>query len=168
MIRVCSLSRLNETVDACRARHVVTLVRDEARVFRPNGIEPDNHLWLQMDDIADPVDGLIAPSDEHIARLLGFVRRWDRAQPLVVHCFAGISRSTAAAFITACALAPERDEAEIARRLRAASPTATPNPRLVTLADAHLGRGGRMVRAISAIGFGQAAFEAEPFELPLD
>ena len=60
MIRVCSLSRLNETVDACRARHVVTLVRDEARVFRPNGIEPDNHLWLQMDDIADPVDGLIA------------------------------------------------------------------------------------------------------------
>ncbi|MEX2126909.1 MAG: protein-tyrosine phosphatase family protein [Xanthobacteraceae bacterium] len=168
MIRVCSLSRLNETVEGCRARHVVTLVRDEARVFRPNGIEPDNHLWLQMDDIADAVDGLIAPNEEHVEQLLTFVRRWDRAQPLVVHCFAGISRSTAAAFIAACALAPERDEAEIARRLRAASPTATPNPRLVTLADVRLGRRGRMVRAVSGIGYGLAAYEADPFELPVD
>ena len=38
MIRVCSLSRLNETVDACRARHVVTLVRDRAAALKP-GLE---------------------------------------------------------------------------------------------------------------------------------
>lgn len=168
MIRVCSLARLNETVGACRAKHVVTLVRDEARVFRPSGIEPDNHLWLQMDDIAEPVDGLIAPNEEHIEQLLAFVQRWDRASPLVVHCFAGISRSTAAAFIAACAVAPARAEAEIARRLRAASPTATPNTRLVWLADTRLGRQGRMVRAVSEIGYGLAAYEAEPFELGVD
>jgi predicted protein tyrosine phosphatase len=168
MIRVCSLARLNETVELCRATHVVTLVRDEARVFRPTGIEPANHLWLQMDDIADPIDGMIAPNEEHVTQLIEFVHRWKRTQPLVVHCFAGISRSTAAAFIAACALAPERDEEEIALRLRTASPTATPNPRLITLADAHLGRQGRMVRAISKIGFGLAAYEAEPFELKMD
>ena len=168
MIRVCSLARLNETVESCSATHVVTLVRDEARVFRPNGIDPANHLWLQMDDIADPIDGMIAPNEEHVAQLIEFVHRWKRAQPLVVHCFAGISRSTAAAFIAACSLAPERDEEEIALRLRTASPTATPNPRLVTLADAHLGRQGRMVRAVSKIGFGLAAYEAEPFELKMD
>lgn len=168
MIRVCSLARLNETVEACRARHVVTLVRDETRMFRPNGVEPGNHLWLQMDDIADPIDGLIAPNEEHVEQLIEFVHRWDRAQPLVVHCFAGISRSTAAAFIAACALGPERDEAEIASRLRAASPTATPNPRLVSLADARLGRQGRMARAIEQIGFGLAAYEADPFELAVD
>jgi predicted protein tyrosine phosphatase len=168
MIRVCSLARLNETVELCRATHVVTLVRDETRVFRPTGIEPDNHLWLQMDDIADPIDGMIAPNEEHVTQLIEFVHRWKRQQPLVVHCFAGISRSTAAAFIAACALAPERDEEEIALRLRTASATATPNPRLVTLADAHLGRQGRMVRAISKIGFGLAAYEAEPFELKMD
>lgn len=168
MIRVCSLARLNETVEACRARHVITLVRDESRLFRPKGIEPDNHLWLQMDDIAGPIDGLIPPNEEHVEQLVEFVHRWDKAQPLVVHCFAGISRSTAAAFITACALAPMRDEAEIAMRLRAASPTASPNPRLVLLADQRLGRNGRMVRAVSEIGFGLAAYEADPFELSLD
>ena len=59
---------------------------------------------------------------------------------MLIHCFAGVSRSTAAAFIAACALAPNRDEATIARALRAASPTATPNARLVALADAALGR----------------------------
>lgn len=168
MIRICSLARLNETVRTSGARHVVTLVRDEARVFLPEGIEPDKHLWLQMDDIADPIDGMIPPSEEHVEQLLDFTGRWDRAKPLVVHCFAGISRSTAAAFITACALAPNRDEEEIALRLRAASPTASPNPRLVAIGDAYLGRQGRMVRAITRIGYGVAAYEAEPFELKLD
>ena len=81
--------------------------------------------------------------------LLEFVGGWDRAAPLLIHCFAGVSRSTAAAFISACALAPQRDEGEIALALRAASPTATPNARLVALADAALGRAGRMTRAIA-------------------
>jgi predicted protein tyrosine phosphatase len=168
MIRVCSLARLNDTVAACRATHVVTLVRDEARVFRPEGIDPGNHLWLQMDDIADPVEGLIAPNEEHVTQLVDFVGRWKRDRPLVVHCFAGISRSTAAAFITACSISPERNEDEIAQRLRTASPTASPNLRLVALADAHLGRNGRMIQAVSRMGLGLAAYEAEPFELRLD
>jgi predicted protein tyrosine phosphatase len=168
MIRICSLARLNDTVSGCRAQYVVTLVRDEARVFRPEGVNPDNHLWLQMDDIADPIDGMIAPSENHVAKLVDFAKRWDRAAPLVIHCFAGISRSTAAAFISACALAPERDEEELARRIREASPTASPNPRLVALGDSYLKRQGRMVRAVSRMGPGVAAYEAEPFDLNWD
>ena len=146
----------------------VTLVRDESRVFRPDGIDPTNHLWLQMDDIADPIDGMIAPSQTHVAQLVEFAERWDRAGPLVVHCYAGISRSTAAAFIAACALAPARDEAELAQRIRKASPTASPNPRLVALADAYLERRGRMMDAVAQMGPAVAAYEAEPFELRWD
>lgn len=168
MIKICSLARLNDTVTGCGARHVVTLVREEARVFRPHGIDPANHLWLQMDDIADTIDGMIPPGEVHVERLVEFAERWDRASPLVVHCFAGISRSTAAAFITACALMPNRDEEEIAIRIRNASPTASPNPRLVALGDAYLGRDGRMTRAIERIGHGIAAYEGVPFDLPLE
>jgi predicted protein tyrosine phosphatase len=168
MILVCPLSCLQQSVDDSGARHVVTLVRDETRVFRPQGIDPENHLWLQMDDIAEPVDGYIAPAPEHVETLLGFVERWTREQPLVIHCFAGISRSTAAAFISACALAPERDEAEIAWRLRQASRTASPNPRLVALADEFMGRRGRMKAAIARIGYGDIASEAQPFRLEID
>ena len=96
------------------------------------------------------------------------LRAWDRAAPLVVHCYAGISRSTAGAFVTACALNPRRDENTIARALRDASPTAMPNIRIVSLADAMLGRDGRMIAAIRAIGPGTAAYASEPFRLDLE
>ena len=110
---------------------------------------------------------MVTPDEAHMNELLEFVRAWPREAPLVIHCYAGISRSTAAAYATVCALLPERDEAEIATALRAASPTATPNARLVALADRALRREGRMVRAIEAIGRGQDAYEGEPFSLAL-
>jgi predicted protein tyrosine phosphatase len=86
----------------------------------------------------------------------------------VVHCFAGISRSTASAYASVCALNPHRDEASIAQALRGASPTATPNIRIVSLADKLLGRDGRMVAAIETIGRGVMADEATPFRLDLE
>jgi len=168
MIHVCSLSRLHETVAATGARHVVTLLKDVELVQRPGGITSENHLVLGMDDITGPLDGYVAPADEHVTKLLDFVRGWDRAAPLVMHCYAGISRSTAGAFVAACALNPRRDELTIARELRRASPTATPNYRIVALADRALGRGGRMTTAIEQIGRGVMAFEGDPFRLEVE
>jgi predicted protein tyrosine phosphatase len=168
MIHVCSLSRLHETVEETGARHVVSLLGDETRVLRPPGISAENHLWLRLHDISDPLDGYIMPSEQHIGELLTFVHGWDRTAPLVVHCFAGISRSTASAFAAACALNPQRKETVIADALRRASPTATPNIRIVALADQLLARDGRMVSAIEAIGRGAMAAEAIPFHLDLE
>ena len=168
MIHVCSLSRLQETVEDTGARHVVSLLGDEDRVERPNAIAPENHLWLRLHDISAPLDGYIVPGEEHVAALIGFVRGWDRRASLVVHCFAGISRSTASAFTAVCALNPERGEDDIAQALRRASPTATPNTRIVSLADRLLGRGGRMIAAIETIGRGVLAAEAKPFRLDLE
>jgi predicted protein tyrosine phosphatase len=168
MIHVCSLARLHDTVRETGARHVVTLIKDVSLVHRPATITAENHLLLDMDDINDHIEGYVVPAEEHVGELLRFVRAWDRANPLVVHCYAGISRSTAGAFVTACALNPRRDELSIARALRAASHTATPNLRIVRLADQMLGRGGRMVRAIDAIGPGMAAYASEPFRLDLE
>jgi predicted protein tyrosine phosphatase len=85
-----------------------------------------------------------------------------------MHCYMGISRSTASAYAGVCALNPRRDEASIAQSLRRASPTATPNIRIVTLADRLLGRDGRMVAAIETIGRGIMAEEAAPFRLDLE
>ena len=78
MIHVCSLSRLHETVAATGARHVVTLLKDVELVQRPGGISSENHLILGMDDITGPLEGYIAPGDEHVAKLIAFVRGWDR------------------------------------------------------------------------------------------
>ena len=118
--------------------------------------------------ISSPLDGYILPDEPHVAELIEFVRGWDRCAPLVVHCYMGISRSTASAYVSVCALNPQRNEHSIAQALRRASPTATPNIRIVSLADRLLGRDGRMVAAIETIGRGIMADEAAPFRLDLE
>ena len=168
MIHVCSLARLHDTVTDTGARHIVTLIKDVSLVRRPHSILETNHLLLDMDDISSPIDGYVLPGEEHVAKLVDFVTQWDRAAPIVVHCYAGISRSTAGAFITACALNPKRDERAIARLIRDASPTAQPNLRLVALADNLLGRKGRMVKAVDTLGPALSAYEGVPFRLDLE
>ena len=168
MIHVCSLARLHSTVEETGAQHVVTLLKQIELVARPLPIPRGNHLHVGVDDIAEPMDGHIHPADEHIVRLIDFVRKWERTTPMVVHCFAGISRSTAAAFIAACALRPERDESSIAQAIRTSSATASPNRLLVALADRHLGREGRMVEAVERIGPAMMANEGVPFRLDLE
>jgi predicted protein tyrosine phosphatase len=166
MIHICSLALLHRTVEQTGARHLVTLLRDVHLVTRPERVE--QHLVLGMDDIPEPAEGYIAPGEEQVAKLISFARRWDRGSPLVVHCYAGISRSTAGAFVTVCALNPSRAELTIARELRRRSPTASPNRRIVAIADSLLQRNGRMIEALDAIGAGVSAQEAMPFRLTLE
>ena len=167
MIHVCSLARLYATVDETGARHIVTLLRLTDRVERPRQIAPENHLVLAVDDIAMPMEGYTVPAQEHVERLIDFVGQWDRAAPMVVHCYAGISRSTAGAYVAACALNPARDEQQIAWDIRRASRTAQPNVAIVSIADRLLKRDGRMVRAIETIGPGDVAMEGGPFRLDI-
>jgi predicted protein tyrosine phosphatase len=136
-------------------------------VQRPGHIAPENHLVLAVDDITTPMDGYTAPAHEHVQRLIDFVGAWDRKDPMVIHCFAGISRSTAGAYVAACALNPKRDERQIAWDIRRASRTAQPNARIVSIADRLLNRDGRMIQAIDAIGLGDAATEGHPFRLDI-
>jgi predicted protein tyrosine phosphatase len=57
---------------------------------------------------------------------------------------------------------------EIARKIRAASPVASPNRRIVGLADRVLGRDGRMLRALDEMGPGAMMVEGRPFVLELE
>ena len=139
-LHVCSLALIGETVAKTGARSLVTLLSPGTEIERPTGIRPERHLYLAVSDIVEPLPGQILADATHLEDLLGFVHAWDRAEPMVIHCFAGVSRSTAAAYIAACALKPGGDEFAIARAIRAASPTASPNPLLVALADDALRR----------------------------
>lgn len=164
---VCSMTKVVDTVRESGARSLITILTAGASLVRPCEIPRERHLRIAVSDIEAPREGHLLPGDAHIERLLGFLQEWDRAAPLVIHCYAGVSRSPAAAYIAACALAPQRCEMELARELRRASPTATPNRRLVALADERLGREGRMNDAIAAIGRGADCYEGAPFALEL-
>jgi predicted protein tyrosine phosphatase len=148
---------------------VVSLLDPNSRFPELDGYGA-RHLRVSIHDIEAEMEGLDACCDTRMRTILDFVGQWrSDAAPILIHCYAGISRSTATAYITACAHNAGADEEEVAHALRAASPTASPNRRLIALADAELGRGGRMSRAIDAIGRGANWYEigeAEPFSMP--
>ncbi len=166
-IHVCSMFRVADVAKASGARTLVSLINGDIQVPRPAAIPPARHLLVGISDITAEMEGQVLASEAHVVALLDFVRLWDREAPLLIHCFAGVSRSTAAAYVSACALSPQLREDELAQRLRRASPTATPNARLVALGDKMLGREGRMVEAIERIGRGTDCVEGEPFAIEL-
>lgn len=165
-IYVAPLSLVETTVTHAQVSHLVTLINGETAIPTPSSIGPDRHLRLSMNDICEAQPGLVLPCQNHVVDLIDFARAWDRQAPLLIHCWAGISRSTAAAFISLCALNPDGTERELAWALRRASPTAYPNRLLVALADEALERNGRMITAVEGIGRGTVADEAEVFALP--
>jgi predicted protein tyrosine phosphatase len=167
VLHVCSLSHLPQVLATINPAYLVTLLKKSHPFIRPEPIPREKHLHLAFNDISEPKAGLDMPRLYHVQKILAFARQWDQQKPLLVHCWAGISRSTAAAYIILCALNPERNEKEAALQLRKASPFATPNPRLIALADDVLGREGRMIKAIADIGRGEEAFEGQPFALSL-
>ncbi|MEF2550674.1 tyrosine protein phosphatase [Aurantimonas sp. A2-1-M11] len=164
---VSSLADLHMTVADHGALDLVTLINADTQVPRPPSIAEARHLFLGFNDIVEEIDGMTAPAVHHVDQLLEFGTRWNHEKPLAIHCFAGISRSTAAAYITAMAINPDLDEKALAEELRRRAPSATPNARLVAFADDRLGRNGRMVDAIRSIGRGADAFSGTPFVLPL-
>ena len=168
MIIVCPLSKVQPLVDEHGVSHVVSLLGPETPHRSFDGVETERHLRLTFHDIVLPADGYTPPRAADAERLVGFLQTWDRAAPMLIHCWAGISRSTASAYTAMCLFNPKADEEELAWRLRQASGSATPNRLIVSYTDQLLGRNGRMVRAVDKIGRGADAFEGKPFFLDVD
>jgi predicted protein tyrosine phosphatase len=157
-----------ETVIAARApSHLITLLDPDYLIPTPPGLAAERHLRLGVNDIVAHEDGCVCPDEALVRRIVEFGADWDEAQPMLVHCWAGISRSTATAFTLACERNPETPEVRIAQALRQAAHYAHPNRRIVALADDLLGRRGRMVDAIDSIGPGDILAQGRPFDLPV-
>lgn len=165
MIIVCPLNLAHAQLDLHEARRAISLLAPGTPFPVFSQLADERHLRLSFHDIVQTMDGQVPPTSADAERLVAFIDGWDQTTPLLIHCWAGISRSTAAAYTALCMARAAEDERSLALELREAAPTATPNRLIVALADALLGRGGRMVRAIEAIGRGEEAFEGTPFTL---
>lgn len=128
----------------------------------------DHHLALRFNDIAEARPGLQEPRAGHIGEILSVARGWDRKSPILLQCWMGISRSTAAAAIIAMSLRPDLAPQTVAAALRNASPMATPNPLMIAHADTLLGLRGGFSAAIASIGRGEHAAQGIPFFLDLN
>lgn len=166
-ILVTPLSALEDAIASHRPSHIVTLLSPEHMIETPAGFPAGRHLKLGVNDVADPAAGDDPPARAHVERLLAFSRDWDAKEPLLIHCWAGISRSMASAYTVLCdRLGPGR-EMEIAMAIRRRASHANPNPLLVRHADEALGRGGRMIEALAAMGPPLMVSEGVTTALPL-
>ncbi len=163
MIIVCGLHVAQTQIDDHSAKSVIGILGPETPHPEYSGI--DKHLKLTFNDINADTPGLISPREQDAKRLISFIENWDQKQPMLIHCWAGISRSTASAFAALCILRPGANEIDLAQELRAASPSATPNRLITTQVDQLLGRKGRMLKAVESIGRGADAFNGKPFIL---
>ena len=168
MIIVCPLSDLPKAIREDRPSAVVSLLSPHQMIPEIHTYADGRHLRLEMEDVSEIRRGEKGPAQEHVTKLLDFVSQWDRSAPIIIHCWAGISRSTAAALITQCALRPDVDEAELAAELGAVAPHAKPNPLLAQYADDILGRGGRLARAAESIWTDMSVYEGYRFYYPID
>jgi predicted protein tyrosine phosphatase len=167
-IVVGPLASIAELAVRHRVTEMVSLIAEGQDFHRPGVIRAERHLKLAMNDITFAGTGnLVAPSEQHVADLIAFAKDWDSASPLLIHCWMGVSRSPAAALITALAVDPGQDEFALANRLRQVAPHATPNTRLIEIGDRTLGRDGRLVAAIKSIGRGAETDGRASFVLPL-
>ena len=167
MIIVTSLRDSHAQLAAHGAKRAISILSPDTPHPDFPALADGQHLRLTFHDVNADGGGLEGPKMRDAERLVHFITEWDRTAPLLIHCWAGISRSTAAAYSAACLLRADEDEDDLARELREASPSATPNRLIVSQVDQILGRQGRMVRAVERIGRGADAFEGRSFTLPI-
>ena len=172
-IWISSLRDVHDAHAHANPAQVVSLLSPGSDFPSFDGFGEDRHMRVEVNDILKDVEDRPAPGEHHVERLIGFLNGWRPDAPLLVHCWAGMSRSTATAMIAACLHNPSADEGEIGAAIAAASPTAFPNTRIVAIADEMLGRSGRMARAAEKIRADEGRIaeiyrvaEASPFFIP--
>ncbi len=150
-LTICGLTELCSFQDATHVLSILDPSYPEPPDFATYG--PHKRLTLRFDDIIDPGPGLALPEAHHIEALLEFGKdlAWAEGDPLchlLVHCHAGISRSTASMTTLLAEARPAMDEDAIFAHIREIRPQAWPNSRMIGLADDLLGREGRLKAAL--------------------
>jgi len=147
-IDICSREEAGEILSSpSRRENVVMLVSiGEAHDPAPAGFDnvTPRHRFLFADTNDEG-----GPTVEDVERLIATARSLaEQSGRVVIHCQAGISRSTAAATIFYAVLLGEGREDEAIARVLAAREFAIPNRRMIRIADELLGRGGRLIAAV--------------------
>ena len=102
LILVTPLSAVPAVIRSRRPSHLVTLLSPEHMIDTPDGFPVERHLRLGVNDIVDAEAGDNPPARSHVRELLDFSRAWEGHDPILVHCWAGVSRSMAATYAILC------------------------------------------------------------------
>jgi predicted protein tyrosine phosphatase len=155
-ISICGIEEL--------AGHCETGVSHALSILDPDWPVPEalgafgEHAKLELrfhDVIEEGVAGARAPREEDVAALLAFGRNLMAEPPpeahLLVHCHAGVSRSTASMALVLAQGLPGADAERVFAEVLRIRPQSWPNLRILELGDVLLGRGGALVEAARGV-----------------
>lgn len=152
-ITICGIPELGEHCQA-GVTHVLSILDPgwpDPAAFSDFG--PHHRVALRFHDIIGPTPGEILPTREDVATLLDYGREVATAGPdahLLIHCHAGVSRSTASAALLLAQSEPERPPADIFAEIARLRPRAWPNLLILEHGEAALGRPGEIAPAVAA------------------
>ena len=150
-ITVCGISELPEHSEV-GVSHVLSILDPDWPVPDAFGSFGEHaRLELRFHDVIEEVPGMVAPRREHVEQVLAFGRDL-LVEPagkanLLVHCHAGISRSTAAMILILAQARPDLPAETVAREVLRIREKAWPNLRIIEMGDELLGRRGEIVAA---------------------
>jgi predicted protein tyrosine phosphatase len=151
MIIVSSYWALEEALERYKPAYLISLMENVDAVFTPTYINPNDHLRLGFHDVEWEIPG-ISPAMADIEKIIELAIRWNGSnKPILVHCVAGVSRSSAAGLIIASVRQPY-NEAKLVWQLKQQAPYCHPNRLMIELADKALSLGGKLIDAVTNMG----------------
>jgi len=138
---VCSLDEAGDISRRLRAGLLVSISDPERRTITQVRLGKMRASICPLDfhDIERPAPDMTAPESHHINTAISALRRVPAHRPVLVHCHAGISRSSATALVLATARqlhagkAPAEAVSDAFSQVSAATPHARPNMRIIEI-----------------------------------
>jgi predicted protein tyrosine phosphatase len=157
MLTICGLEELDRHVEA-PPTHVLSILdpgQPDPAFF--GNFSPRARTVLRFHDAVEPLAGQVLPQRQHVEQILAFSTALGEATAdggsahLLVHCHAGISRSSAAMTTLLAQLEPARPADAIVTQIVKLRPKAWPNLLMIEAADDLLRRDGALVAAVGRL-----------------
>jgi predicted protein tyrosine phosphatase len=148
-IEICSREEAGAILCSPSQRRDIVLLVSIGEAHDPAPAGYTNVAARMRFTFPDTTDEVVGPTVDDVRRLIRTAQSLaERSGRVVIHCQAGISRSTAAAVIFYAVLLGSGREEEAMARVLAAREFASPNRRMIALADELLELEGRLIAAV--------------------
>jgi predicted protein tyrosine phosphatase len=138
-LMICAVDDIAKCKNAFKPTYTISIVDGDYDVGSTD-------LKLRIDNITNPMPGLVHPQPRHLETILAFTEDLGDDDRILIHCNAGQSRSTAVAI--AVLIQHDLTPQEAFDTVAQLQPNLLPNMRLIEYTDHYFGLGGALIKLV--------------------